>query len=92
MEEVMTLKTIEDLVHLDDAEFQIILRSLDAEELAIALKGVSPQFIEKTYKNMSTKAVESIKARIEALGPVKLGRVMVVHEAILGKAREAVPK
>ena len=43
----------EDVTTLDDRSVQLVLRSVDAKDLAIALKGVDQKVRDKILKNMS---------------------------------------
>ena len=46
----------EDVTTLDDRSVQLVLRSVDAKDLAIALKGVDQKVRDKILKNMSERA------------------------------------
>lgn len=68
----------EDLVHLDDRAVQLVLRQVETNNLAIALKGVTAAVRNKVMKNMSERAGQSLAEEIELLGPQ---RVQAVEEA-----------
>jgi flagellar motor switch protein FliG len=68
----------EDLVHLDDRAVQLVLRQVETNNLAIALKGVATAVRNKVMKNMSERAGQALAEEIELLGPV---RVQAVEEA-----------
>ncbi len=67
--------TFDDLVKLDDKGFQSLLKEVQTESLIIALKGASPEIREKVFKNMSSRAAETLREDLESRGPVKLSEV-----------------
>lgn len=79
--------TFNDLEAIDRRGFQLLLREVSTDDLALALKTSSPEMLEKVYGNMSSRAVEQIKEEIELLGPVKLAEVERVQEEIVETAR-----
>jgi flagellar motor switch protein FliG len=74
----------EDIDTLDDRSVQLVLRSVDAKELAVALKGVDQKVRNKVMKNMSERAAANLAEEIQLLGPVKL---KTVEEAQAGIVR-----
>ena len=68
----------EDIGQLDDRSVQLVLRQVDAKDLAIALKGVRPDVREKILRNMSERAAQNLAEEIDLLGPV---RIKAVEEA-----------
>lgn len=73
----------DDLNRLDDKGFQAVLKEVQTESLIIALKGASPEIRDKVFKNMSSRAAESLKEDLEARGPVKLSEVESEQKEIL---------
>ncbi|HEX5356448.1 MAG TPA: flagellar motor switch protein FliG [Aquabacterium sp.] len=67
--------TFDDLMKLDDKGFQALLKEVQTESLIIALKGASPEIREKVFKNMSSRAAETLREDLESRGPVKLSEV-----------------
>jgi flagellar motor switch protein FliG len=67
--------TFDDLNKLDDKGFQAMLKEVQTESLIIALKGGSPEIREKVFKNMSSRAAETLKEDLDSRGPVKLSEV-----------------
>jgi len=65
----------DDLIKLDDKGFQALLKEVQTESLIIALKGGSPEIREKVFKNMSSRAAETLREDLESRGPVKLSDV-----------------
>jgi len=67
--------TFDDLIKLDDKGFQALLKEVQTESLIVALKGGSPEIRDKVFKNMSSRAAETLKEDLESRGPVKLSEV-----------------
>jgi flagellar motor switch protein FliG len=65
----------EDILTLDDKAIQLVLRSVESGDLALALKGVSPAVKDKITKNLSARAAENLVEEIELLGAVRLKQV-----------------
>ena len=65
----------EDITTLDDRSVQMVLRELDAKQLAVALKGVRDDVRAKIMRNMSTRASTNLADEIDMLGPVRLKSV-----------------
>jgi flagellar motor switch protein FliG len=74
----------EDLVSLDDRAIQLVLRQVQVNDLATALKGVPENVRARVMQNMSERAAENLAEEIEVLGPV---RVHLVEEAQTGIVR-----
>ena len=73
----------EDIVTLDDRSVQLVLRSVDAKELAVALKGVDQKVRDKIMGNMSERAAANLGEEINLLGPVKLKTVEEAQAAVV---------
>ncbi len=65
----------EDIVGLDDKTIQLVLRSVETNDLATALKGVSDAVRQKIMRNLSERAAENLADEIEMMGPVRLRTV-----------------
>jgi flagellar motor switch protein FliG len=65
----------EDIVTLDDRSVQMVLREVDAKQLAVALKGVRDDVRQKIMRNMSSRASTNLGEEIDLLGPVRLKSV-----------------
>jgi flagellar motor switch protein FliG len=74
----------EDLVSLEDRAIQLVLREVQINDLATALKGVPDKVRARVQQNMSERAALTLAEEIEMLGPV---RVHVVEEAQAGIVR-----
>ena len=73
----------EDITTLDDRSVQLVLRQVDAKELAIALKGVDQKVRDKIMTNMSERAAANLAEEINLLGPVKLKTVEEAQAAVV---------
>jgi flagellar motor switch protein FliG len=79
--------TFDDLEKLDDKAIQALLREVQSESLVIALKGASPELREKVFRNMSTRAAETLKEDLESRGPVRLSEVEAEQKEMLKTVR-----
>ena len=64
--------TFEDLVRLDANGAQVLLRQVEKDKLAMALKGASSTILDLFTANMSVRAAKMLKEDMDALGPVRL--------------------
>ena len=71
--------TFEDLTRVDPAGIQVLLRQVEKDKLATALKGGSEEIKDLFFKNMSERAAKMMQEDMEAMGPVRL-RDMAVFE------------
>jgi len=67
--------TFDDLASLDSSGIQTLLRSIEKEKLAVALKGASDTLRDLFFANMSERAGKILKEDMEVLGPVRLSDV-----------------
>ncbi len=77
----------EDIILVNDKGIQAMLREVENDELAIALKTASEAMQEKIFKNMSTRAAEMIKENMEFMGPVRLSDVEQAQQRIVDIVR-----
>ncbi|MEN6393702.1 MAG: flagellar motor switch protein FliG [Anaerolineaceae bacterium] len=61
--------TFDDLVKLDDRSMQRVLRDINKQELALALKGAPDKVRDLIMRNLSERARESLAEEVELLGP-----------------------
>lgn len=62
----------EDLSKLDPGGVQTLLRSVDKDKLALALKGANDEMRNLFMSNMSERAAKLMREDMAAMGPVKL--------------------
>jgi flagellar motor switch protein FliG len=77
----------EDIVSLDDRAVQLLLRQVEAKELATALKGVRPDVRDKIVNNMSERAAVALQEEIEVLGPTRLKQVEEAQAQVVRQIR-----
>lgn len=80
--------TFEDLKRLDPTGVQTLLRRIDKDKLAIALKGASETLRNLFFTNMSGRAAKIMREDMEAMGPVRLSEVDEAQSAIVNQAKE----
>src|SRR5215831_2634648 len=64
--------TFDDLMKLDAASTQTLMRHVDKDKLAIALKGATDAVRTFFFSNMSSRAAKMLADDMQALGPVRL--------------------
>ncbi|HSO26825.1 MAG TPA: FliG C-terminal domain-containing protein, partial [Anaerolineales bacterium] len=79
--------TFDDLVKLDDRTIQRILRDVNKQDLALALKGVPDRLREVIYRNLSERARENLKEEVELLGPQLAKNVYTAQRRIVDVVR-----
>jgi flagellar motor switch protein FliG len=77
----------EDIQKLADKDIQSILKNVETNQWAMALKGASTQLQEKIMKNMSSRAAEILKEEMGFLGRVKVSDVEGVQQKIVDVIR-----
>ena len=80
--------TFEDLIRIDMTGIQTLLRSVEKDKLALALKGASDTVKELFFKNMSERAGKMMREDMDAMGPVRLRDVDQAQSAIVVLAKE----
>ena len=73
----------ESLADLDDQGMKLVLKELDTNTLAVALKGAPEALVEKFTRNMSQRAAEMLLEDMEDRGPVRLSVVEAEQKNIL---------
>ncbi|HOQ08704.1 MAG TPA: flagellar motor switch protein FliG [Syntrophomonadaceae bacterium] len=87
-EEIKKLMFVfEDVVLLDNRSVQRVLREVESQDLALALKGASAEVAEKIFSNMSSRAAEMLREDIEFMGPVRLRDVEEAQQRIVNVIR-----
>lgn len=77
----------EDISTLDDRTVQLLMRSIDVKELAVALKGVNAIVKDKFTANMSERATVALEEDMDVLGPVRVKQVEEAQAAIIRQVR-----
>jgi flagellar motor switch protein FliG len=82
--------TFDDLIKVEDKAIQALLKEVQTESLVIALKGSAPELREKVFKNMSTRAGETLREELESRGPVRVSEVETEQKEMLKVVRRLV--
>jgi flagellar motor switch protein FliG len=77
----------EDIKLVDDKGIQAVLKEIDNDELALALKTASEDLKGKVFKNMSERAAQLIKEDMEFMGPVRVSDVEAAQQRIVDVVR-----
>lgn len=79
--------TFDDLVKLDDKSIQRVLRDVNKQDLALALKGAPEKVRELIYRNLSERARETLQEEVELLGPQLAKNVYAAQRRIVEVVR-----
>ncbi|MFX1677799.1 MULTISPECIES: flagellar motor switch protein FliG [unclassified Roseateles] len=82
--------TFDDVDKIDDRGIQAILKEVQSESLIVALKGAGPELREKIFRNMSSRAAETLREDLDSRGPVRLSEVEAEQKEILKVVRRLV--
>ncbi len=77
----------EDINMVNDKGIQSMLKDIDNEDLALALKTASQELKDKIFKNMSERAAQLIKEDMEYMGPVRVSDVEAAQQKIVDVVR-----
>ena len=77
----------EDILVLDDRAIQRVLRDVDNNDLAIALKGSNEEVQNVIFKNLSKRLAAMIKEDMDFMGPVRMKDVEEAQQKIVGVIR-----
>lgn len=75
--------TFEDVLKIDDAGLQMVLKEVNNEDLLLGLKTASDSLKEKIFNNMSERASMMLKEDLEALGPTKISDVEKAQQKVV---------
>ena len=78
----------EDIMLLDDRAIQRVLRDVDNNDLAIALKGANEEVQNTIFKNLSKRLSAMIREDMEFMGPVRMKDVEEAQQKIVGIIRK----
>ncbi len=79
--------TFDDLARIDAGGIQMLLRQVEKDQLALALKGGSDDVRDLFFKNMSERAGKMMKEDMEAMGAVRLKDVDEAQAGIVSIAK-----
>jgi flagellar motor switch protein FliG len=72
---------------VNDKGIQSVLKEIDNEELALALKTASEELKQKIFKNMSERASQLIQEDMQYMGPVRVSDVEAAQQKIVDVVR-----
>lgn len=78
----------EDILTLDNRAIQTVLRDVDNNELAIALKNANEEVQNAIFSNLSSRLATMIKEDMEYMGPVRLKDVEDAQQKIVNIIRK----
>ncbi len=78
----------DNLNDLDSKSLGTVMRSVDAAQLALALKGAAPELIDRMLGSMSARAAETIRDGMAEGGLVKRSEVEEAQRGIIAIARK----
>lgn len=82
-----SLFTFEDVIVLSDMDVQKVLRSITNDVLELALKGASEEIKEFIFRNLSSRAAETIREDLEFMGPTRLVNIEEAQQKIVAEIR-----
>jgi flagellar motor switch protein FliG len=92
-ERIKTLMfTFDDLIRLDAASAQTLMRHVDKDKLTVALKGATEPVRQFFMSNMSTRAAKMLLDDMQALGPVRLRDVDDAQSQLVNLAKDLAAK
>lgn len=77
----------EDVTKLTNQAIQRVLKDVDNDLLAIALKGTSTEIEDKIFANVSSRLKETLKENMEYMGPVRVRDVEEAQQKIVNIIR-----
>ncbi len=84
--------TFEDLSKLDPGSVQTLLRAIEKDKLALALKGASDTLRDLFFSNMSERAGKLLREDMESMGPVRLKDVDEAQMGMVNAAKDLAAK
>ncbi len=78
----------EDILSLDDKSIQRVLREVDNNDLAVALKNANENVQEAIFNNLSKRLATMIQEDMEFMGPVRLKDVEEAQQKIVNIIRK----
>jgi flagellar motor switch protein FliG len=84
--------TFEDLAKLDPGSVQTLLRAVEKDKLALALKGASDTLRDLFFSNMSERAAKMLREDMEVMGPVRLKDVDEAQTSMVNTAKDLANK
>ncbi len=84
--------TFDDLIRLDTGSAQTLMRNIDKDKLAIALKGANEAVRQFFFGNMSSRAAKMLTDDMASSGPVRLRDVDEAQALLVNLAKDLAAK
>jgi flagellar motor switch protein FliG len=84
--------TFDDLTKLDTASAQTLMRHVEKDKLAVALKGATEPVRQFFLSNMSTRAAKMLMDDMQSMGPVRLREVDEAQALLVNLAKDLAAK
>ena len=78
----------DDFVHLSPRQMQLLVREIQPDRLALALRGVPEELQAHFFSSMSKRAAEALREDLEALGPQKASLVATAQGEVMQVAKK----
>jgi flagellar motor switch protein FliG len=78
----------DNLADLDAKSLGAVLRNVDSDKIALAIKGASAALANKMLETLSSRAAQTISDEIAEMGPVKREDVEVAQKAVIAVVRQ----
>ena len=76
-----------DLIYLSNKDFPMLIKEFTRRKLALSLRNAPEDFRAFLYKNLSSRAAETLQEEVIALGPQKLSEVTAAQNELVSLAR-----
>jgi len=80
--------TFDDLGRIPAQGIQVLLRTVQKDKIALALKGASAEMKDLFFRNLSERAAKMLREELENLGPVKLRDVDEARAELVRVAKD----
>ena len=84
--------TFDDLIKLDSASAQTLMRHVDKDKLGVALKSANEEVRTFFFSNMSSRAAKMLQDDMSAMGPVRLRDVDEAQALLVNLAKDLAAK
>src|SRR5579883_3373695 len=84
--------TFDDLIKLDSASAQTLMRNVDKDKLGVALKSANEEVRNFFFGNMSSRAAKMLQDDMGAMGPVRLRDVDEAQALLVNLAKDLAAK
>lgn len=84
--------TFEDLVKINTAGIQVLLRTVDKTKLGVALKGASDTIKDLFLSSMSERAGKIMREEMDSMGPVRIKEVDEAQMYVVSTAKDLAVK